>query len=104
MTSEANPHSESTREFAAPNIWIRGLYMLLFVLIYGAAEIVLLAVTLFQFGSSVLTEERNPRLLRFAESLSEFIYQIVVFWTFVSDEKPFPFAEWPQGHDRSTSP
>ena len=77
-------------------IWFRGLYMLLFVVIYGVAEIVVLAVTLLQFGWVVATKEHNPRLERFGESLSEFIRDVIRYWTFCSEDKPFPFSEWPQ--------
>ncbi|MBW2291751.1 MAG: DUF4389 domain-containing protein [Deltaproteobacteria bacterium] len=77
------------------SIWVRGLYMLLFVLIYGVAEVVVTAVCVIQFGWVVATEERNPRLERFGGSLSEFVYHVVRYWTFVSDERPFPFTEWP---------
>jgi hypothetical protein len=69
--------------------------MLLFVLIYGVAEVVVGAVALTQFGWVVVAEERNPRLERLGRSLSEFVYQVVRYWTFVSDDRPFPFAEWP---------
>jgi hypothetical protein len=77
-------------------IWLRGLYMLVFVVIYGVAEVVVGAVTLVQFGWVVAFGERNTRLQRFGASLSEFIRDLVRYWTFCSEEKPFPFAEWPQ--------
>lgn len=76
-------------------IWIRGLFMLLFLVIYGVAEVVVAAVAVIQFGWVVVTEERNPRLERLGASASEFIYEIVCFWTFVSERKPFPFSDWP---------
>jgi len=93
MTTQADLHIdvEPTQE----SVWKRGLFMLLFVLIYGVAEAVVLAVAVVQFGWLVVAEERNERLQRFGASLSAFIFEIVRFWTFVSDEKPFPFSEWP---------
>jgi hypothetical protein len=83
------------------SVWKRGLFMLLFVVIYGVAEAVVLAVAVIQFGWLVVAEERNERLQRFGASLSAFIFEVVKFWTFVSDEKPFPFAEWPESRSGS---
>ena len=96
MTTEENLNTGSSEETGRESDWIRGLYMLLFIVIWGVAEVVILVVGLVQLGWSVLTEERNPRLTRFGASLSEFIYQVVRYWTFVCDEKPFPFSDWPQ--------
>lgn len=77
------------------SVWVRGLYMLLFVLIYAVAEIVVVATACLQFGWVAATEERNPRIERFSVGLSEFVYQVVCYWTFVSEERPFPFSDWP---------
>lgn len=76
--------------------WLRLLFMLLFAAIYSLAEIMLGAVVLFQFASTLITGRRNERLLVFGESLSRFIYQILRFMTYNSDDKPFPFGAWPQ--------
>ena len=35
--------------------------------------------------------------LRFGANLAEFIRQIGRYLTFASDERPFPFADWPKG-------
>ncbi len=75
--------------------WIRGLYMLLFFIVYGAAEFVLTLVVIFQFGSKLITGHANSRLLDFGGSLSTFIYEILLFLTFRTEEKPFPFRPWP---------
>ncbi len=75
--------------------WTRGLYMLLFALIYGVAEFVLGAVVIFQFVAILVSGKTNERLRDFGGSLSTFIYQILVFLTFNSESLPFPFAPWP---------
>ena len=79
------------------NTWIRGLYMLLFALIYSIAEIVFTAVAIFQFLAVLLTGRPNELLLNFGQSLSTYIYQTIRFFTFNSDEKPYPFSPWPAG-------
>ena len=76
--------------------WRRGLYMLLFAVIYSIAELLLTAVVIFQFLISVVTGSVNERLLSFGRSLSIFIYRVFLFLTYNSEQHPFPFAAWPK--------
>ena len=64
-------------------------------MIYSAAEVILVAVVVIQFGFVLISSDRNKKLLEFGASLGKFIYQILQFVTFNTEEKPFPFADWP---------
>jgi hypothetical protein len=75
--------------------WLRGLYMLLFVVIYHVAEFVVGVVVLLQFLFTLVSGQTNARLLQFGQSLSQYVYQILRFLTFNSEDMPFPFNEWP---------
>lgn len=75
--------------------WLRGLYMVLFALIYTVAEIVVAAVVVFQFVARLITGGVNDRLLSFGQQLSTYLYQILLFETFNSEERPYPFSPWP---------
>jgi hypothetical protein len=75
--------------------------MLLFLLIYGVAEILITAVVVLQFFFVLFSGEQNVRLREFGSSLSIFIYQVMNYWTYNSEEKPFPFGEWPSPADGS---
>ncbi len=77
--------------------WGRALFMVLFGLIYSVAEMVLVAVVVFQFGSTLLTGKPSQRLLGFGQSLSTFFYQVLAYLTYIAEEKPFPFSSWPAG-------
>lgn len=77
--------------------WLRALYMLIFAVIYSVAEIVIAAVVLFQLLSALFTGGINTRLLRLGQSLSTFVYQIMLFLTFNSEYHPYPFGAWPKG-------
>jgi hypothetical protein len=79
--------------------WLRGLYMLLFAMIYSVTEILVAAVVVLQFFFVLLSGKQNTRLREFGNSLSIFIYQIMSYWTYNSEEKPFPFAAWPGGDE-----
>ena len=75
--------------------WIRGLFMLLFVALYNVAAVLIGAVAILQFAWKLVSGETNPRLLSFGEDLSRYFYQILRYLTFNTEEKPFPFADWP---------
>jgi hypothetical protein len=79
---------------------MRGLNMLLFIviyaLLYSLAEIVLLAVVIAQFVIKLITGSVNQRLLDLGYGTSTYVYQIFLFLTFVSEERPFPFSPWPE--------
>jgi hypothetical protein len=75
--------------------WIRGLFILLFAAIYGVAEVVVTAVVAFQFFYTLVTGGSNRQLRDFGQNLSTFIYQILLFLTYNSEDKPYPFGPWP---------
>ena len=76
-------------------IWSRGLYMILMGILYSLAGTVLFVVAVFQFVFVLVGNEPNKRLLVFGHSLSVYIQQLVSFQTFNTEEKPFPFSDWP---------
>ena len=94
MAIEKTEHEERTSR-GAGDAWMRGLFMLLFVVIYGVLEVVLSAVVIFQFVTTLVARGPNERLLELGRSLSDYVYAILLFLTYNSDEKPYPFAAWP---------
>ena len=95
-----NQGNEVDKQLKAVNpgrdIWMRALYMLLFMIIYSFTEMIIALVAIGQFLTVVFTGSKNDRLLIFGQNLSTFVYQIMQFFTFNSEEKPFPFAAWPE--------
>jgi len=79
------------------SIWIRGLIMLLMGLAYQITGTVLFIVTVIQFVLTLTNDVPNARLLAFGRNLGRYLRQIVNFLTFVSEEIPFPFTDWPSG-------
>jgi len=80
--------------------WIRGLNMLLFIviytLLYPLGKIVLFGVVIAQFVIRLISGSINQRLLDLGYSTSTYIYQIYLYLTFASEERPFPFSPWPE--------
>ena len=77
--------------------WMRGLYMLLFLIFYSVAKVIIFSIIAFQFVLSLLTGKTNDRLIKLGQSLSTYLYQILTFLTFNSEEHPYPFGAWPSG-------
>jgi hypothetical protein len=77
--------------------WLRGLFMLLFVVFYNVAEALALLVALFQFLHTLVTGKRNERLLDFGEYLSRYIYDVMAYLTYQTEERPFPFSDLNRG-------
>ena len=89
MSQEANLKDSST--------WKRILYMLLFVLAYSVAEFVLMAVAVVQVLIKLFTGEINENLKVLGKQTALYIYDVMLFLTFNTEKKPFPFSAWPDG-------
>ena len=76
-------------------IWWRGLYILLFAVLWGFTKWLLIGITVLQFAAVAIKGERNSTLRSFGQSISLYLYQIAQFVTFNSEERPFPFSPWP---------
>ena len=88
-------NDENTDTYKDKSTWMRGLYMLIFMLFLGIAKFVSFAVILFQFFTVLFTSKSNPKLIKFGESLSIYHYQVMMFLTYNSEEHPFPMGDWP---------
>lgn len=77
------------------NQFIRAFFMILFVIIKWAATMVFYFVAILQFIFALFTKTPNQHLLNFNQSLSAYIYQILLFVGYNSETKPFPFSPWP---------
>jgi len=77
------------------NVWARGFFMLLMVFAFQVSAILMFAVTVMQFVMMLLNGTANARLISFDRSLGLYFQQIVNFMSFVTEETPFPFSDWP---------
>lgn len=80
---------------AEPRPWLRGVFMVIFVVVFAVAETVLAVIALVQFGWMIAYRKPHPMLRRFGDSLSQWIAGIVRFQTAATEAKPFPWGEWP---------
>ncbi len=77
------------------DVWIRGLFIIIFgVILYFVFGIIWLLV-IFQFLTKVITGNLNQHLSNFSGGLTQYAFQILLYITFQSEERPFPFSPWP---------
>lgn len=83
--------------------WLRFVFMLLFAGILQIATVLMWALVILQFIFSLLTGKDNEQLRDFGASLSRYIFDSLRFLTYNSEEKPFPFADWPENEASESS-
>ena len=90
------------------DIWRRGLYMLLFLVILGLVKGVVFIVAVIQFILVAVNKTANEPLRNFGQGLSTYLYNITQFLIFNTDNKPFPFENWSseplKSEDKITNP
>jgi hypothetical protein len=82
------------------DVWVRGLYLILFAIAWGLSEVLLTFTVIFQFLTVLFTGSANEPLLRFGQNLSRYHYQIGRFVSFNTEDRPFPFSDWPDDEPR----
>ena len=84
-------------------VWLRGLFIVIFGAILYFAFILVWLLVVFQFFSKLLTGNVNLQLAGFGAGLVRYISQVLGYITFQSDERPFPFSPWPAGDKPATT-
>ena len=77
------------------SIILRVLWMLIFLMIWHVAQLVLGGLVLVQLIYRLIYGAPNLGLMNFGDSLSQFLAQIGRFGSFHTEQKPWPFADWP---------
>jgi len=76
------------------NVWLRGLWMLLFALFFALGEALLWVLALVQFFWMLFAKTRNKPIADFGDDLADWVDRITRFQTGASEDRPFPFAKW----------
>ncbi len=88
-TRDAPSHEES--------IWLRLVFMILFAIVFNITEFVLAVTAVVQFACKAITGKVLTQGIVFGQNLATYVYEIMLFLTFRTDEMPWPFAPWPDG-------
>lgn len=91
--------NDSKARFNDPDLWIRMLYMILFAILTGLARLVLCAIAILQFLAVLFSGSDSRSLRHFAAGLAEWTLRSFRFLCFNTEQKPFPFEDWPESQD-----
>lgn len=87
--------SQVANNVVSADFWLRLLYTLLFAVAWQVGEVLILVVVILQLGYRLFAGAAEPRLAGFGASLSTYAAQTGRYVTQASDQKPWPFIEWP---------
>lgn len=75
--------------------WMRGLFILIFGVIFYFLVGIIWLLVIFQFITKVITGSLNEHLARFSTGLTQYALQVLNYVTYQSEERPFPFSPYP---------
>jgi hypothetical protein len=76
-------------------IFSRVFYTILFAIIGWVTLYVFAVVVIIQFGFLLITGQVNTNLKGFNKEVGLFLFDLIKYLSFQSNEKPFPFRDWP---------
>ncbi len=76
--------------------WMRGLFIIIFGIIFYVLIGIIWLLVIFQFVTKVITGNLNAQLEKFSGTLTAYTRQILDYVTFRSEVRPFPFSPMPE--------
>ena len=95
MSDTSHIPEQPSEKAQRKDLWFRGLYMLLVLIMLEVAGTVLAVIAVIQFVWMLINGDKNDDLSRFGRSLGRWFKQAVAFQTCDTEEKPFPWNKWP---------
>ena len=86
-----NPYRWNSQAF-----WLRVVYMLVVAFVAHLLLMVIWLLLLLQFVITLITSEPSQTLKRFSRSIGLYLGQAFSFIGYASEDKPFPFDDWPR--------
>ena len=83
---------------------IKLVYLILFLIIFSVMDAVLIVIVILQAALTFFSDEPSDTLRNFGSSLSVYLKQIVAFLSYASEQKPYPFSDWPDSEIDSSDP
>ena len=83
-------------------ILLRLFYAIGFFVVYRLLDVVVVIITIVQFAHQLFIGEPHADLTAFGRNLAAYIAQIANYLFWSSDEKPFPFSDWPSVNSKKS--
>ena len=88
-----------TENIKQPSIWVNFFLKVIYLIFLNFIIPFFGFITLLQFLFSLGSKKPNDNLISFSKKISIYIYQIINFITYSSDERPWPFNAFPDKAD-----
>tara|TARA_B100000989_G_scaffold108662_1_gene79672 strand:+ start:441 stop:761 length:321 start_codon:yes stop_codon:yes gene_type:complete len=88
-----------TENIKEPSIWVNFFLKVIYLIFLNFIIPFLGFITLLQLLFSLGSKKPNNNLISFSKKISIYIYQIINFITYSSDERPWPFNTFPDKAD-----
>lgn len=85
-----------SHEYEGKSAWLRVVFVVLFWIVFHVSQLIIAAVAVGQCGFVLITSRPNQYLMQLGDSLSKYVSEILRFVTFNTDQRPFPFTEFPK--------
>ena len=76
-------------------LFMTAIYMAVFCTVYWIAGYILLTMGVVQLIVRLLSGRPQPDLQRFGGQLGSYLSDIILYVSMRTDQKPYPFANWP---------
>jgi flagellar basal body-associated protein FliL len=73
--------------------WLRLLFMVVFYVLATVTSAVLSVVVVLGFFWVLFTGEKNSQLQQAGQVIAAYLYEIIRYLTFNTEDKPFPFGK-----------
>ena len=95
-----NQTSDSTNNSNTGNsnnngLWIRVVYMILFLMVFSISETIVILTTVVAFVFRLFGKPIPAGVMFIGRTFARFIQQVILFLTFNTEQRPFPFSPWP---------
>ena len=97
VEEDVSINTEELKEnLAKQSKWLRLLWMVAFSFVYYVAIGILWLIVVTQFLFALFTNSPNENILKLSNGFRNYMVQILDFITYQSDDKPFPFSDFPK--------
>jgi hypothetical protein len=93
--AETDETTETYEPRGRRQVWIRGAYMLFFLIAFSIAQGLIALTAIIQFLSLLIGGRPNGFLVDFGRSAGLWLDQVARFQSAASEHRPFPWSPWP---------
>ena len=78
------------------HFWLRTLFMVIYFFVMKLSVFLLSVLIILQYIYCLFHNNPHQGLQDLSGSLTKYIHHIYLFLIYKSEDKPFPFQDWPQ--------